>query len=309
MSHQVNLGYEQIAKYMSETLKPRESVLQEEALQTDAAPTVDLEAYFRRIGYTGNRTPTLDTLKAIHFHHAQAIPFENLNPFLRWPVRLDIKSIEQKLVHDGRGGYCFEQNLLLSQVLETVGFSMKRLSARILWNIPDGVITARGHMLLLVDIDQQLFVCDVGFGGLTLTTPLKLEPFVEQLTTHEPFRLVKVGEEFTMEAKLRGDWKPIYRFGLQEQLLPDYEVTSWYLCNHPQSHFIQGLIVARPTPQGRYVLRNNDFGVHTLDGNTERRTLSSVGELRRTLKEFFSLTLPESPEIDTVLQRVIDGTT
>jgi len=78
---------------------------------------IDCDAYFRRIGYAGPRTATLETLRALHALHPQAIAFENLNPLLGWPVPLDAPSLQRKLVHEGRGGCCFEQNLLLSHVL------------------------------------------------------------------------------------------------------------------------------------------------------------------------------------------------
>ena len=51
--------------------------------------SVDLEAYFERIGYTGAPAATLETLAAIHLQHPQAIPFGNLDPLLRRPVHLD----------------------------------------------------------------------------------------------------------------------------------------------------------------------------------------------------------------------------
>jgi len=35
-------------------------------------------------------------------------------------------------------GYCFEQNLLLSHVLNGLGFKVSGLAARVLWNAPEG---------------------------------------------------------------------------------------------------------------------------------------------------------------------------
>ncbi len=78
------------------------------------------------------------------------------------------------------------------------------------------------------------------FGGLTLTVVLALEPEIEQATPHEPFRLRPVGEEFLMQAKLERGWASLYRFGLSQHLPSDYEVTNWYLSNHPTSHFLTG---------------------------------------------------------------------
>ncbi len=147
---------------------------------------------------------------------------------LKWPVRLDAPSLQQKLVRAGRGGYCFEQNLLLSHVLNGLGFNVSGLAARVLWNAPEGTITAGGHMLLRIDLDGKPYVADVGFGVLTLGAPLWLEPDIDQATPHEPFRLIRAGQDFVMQAKLGETWKALYRFDLQEQLLPDYEVTNWY---------------------------------------------------------------------------------
>ena len=143
----------------------------------------DLDAYCARIGYSGDRAPTLTTLRALHLAHAQTIPFENLNPLLGLPTPLDPASLMRKLVHDRRGGYCFEQNLLFSHALKAIGFSIVQLTARVIWNQPDGAETMRSHMLLKVDLPEGPHIADVGFGGLTLTSPLELKA---DLISHYP---------------------------------------------------------------------------------------------------------------------------
>jgi N-hydroxyarylamine O-acetyltransferase len=267
---------------------------------------IDLDAYFQRIGYDGERTPTLATLRAIHIRHATMIPFENLTPLLHQAVRLDLASLQDKLIQRGRGGYCFEQNLLLRAVLLALGFQVRGLAARVRWNVPDEVITARGHMLLRVDLHGQAYLADVGFGGLTLTAPLALIPDLEQPTPHEPFRIIADGDGYLMQAQIGQAWRSLYRFDLQEQHLPDYEVTSWYLSNNPSSHFVTGLIAARPDADRRYALRNNQLAIHHLHGDTERRVLTTVAELRATLQDALRITLPETPALDPALQRLIE---
>jgi N-hydroxyarylamine O-acetyltransferase len=281
---------------------------------------IDLDAYFERIGYRGERTPTFDTLQSIHLRHPQSIPFENLNPLLGRPVRLDAQSLQQKLLFDGRGGYCFEQNLLLSHGLKEIGFQVTELAARVLWNAPqDAAVRPRSHMLLLVDLEDGPYIADVGFGGLTLTAPLRLRPDAEQETPHETFRLTalppgsgargQLREEFVLEARLDEAWRPLYRFGLQEHLLPDYEVTNWYLSNHPESQFVTGLTAARPEPDRRYALRNNRLAVHHRDGRTEQRVLVSAAEMRQTLESMFRLRLPDTPDLDKALTRLTASST
>lgn len=266
--------------------------------------TIDLDAYFERIRYAGGRAPTLATLAAIHARHAEAIAFENLNPLMGWPVRLDVESLQQKMVRDGRGGYCFEQNLLFKHALDALGFRVTGLAARVLWGAPEDTVTARSHMLLRVDLEEQPYIVDAGFGGVTLTGPLRLEADIEQFTPHEPFRLLKVNDEFIEQVKLHGDWMSLYRFSLQENLLPDYEVANWYLSNHPDSRFVTGLLAARPAPDRRYALLNNQFAVHHLNGRTERRILTSADDMRETLENAFRLTLPDTPDLDELLARL-----
>jgi N-hydroxyarylamine O-acetyltransferase len=274
-------------------------------MQKQTTDAIDLDAYFQRIGYFGERMPTLKTLQSIHQHHAQAIAFENLNPFLKQPVLLDATSLQQKLIHEGRGGYCFEQNRLFRSVLLALGFEITNLAARVLWNLPEGTITPRSHMLLQVDIDGEKYIADVGFGGLTLTAPLSLTPDIEQSTPHEPFRLIATDHAYIMQACIGQEWKSLYRFDLQEQQLPDYEVSNWYVCTHPNSLFVTTLIAARPDTDCRYALRNNQLTTHYLNGRTERCVLSTVTELRTALEDIFRLKLPAIANLECALQRLV----
>src|SRR5690606_21892441 len=144
-------------------------------------------------------------------------------------VSLELPALVAKLIHGGRGGYCFEHNLLLRQILLQLGFQVTNLAARVRWNIPDDVLTARRHMLLLVHIDGQAYIADVGFGGLGLTAPLRLVADRVQETGYEPMRLRCNGDTYLVQVRLGAVWKSLYSFDLQEQLIADYEVTNWYL--------------------------------------------------------------------------------
>src|SRR5664280_1308939 len=86
-----------------------------------------LENYLARIGFRGPTEPNLTTLAAIHAAHVNAIPFEGFDPLLRRPVKLDLASLQEKLVESRRGGYCFEQNVLLKAALEAIGFKVTGL--------------------------------------------------------------------------------------------------------------------------------------------------------------------------------------
>jgi N-hydroxyarylamine O-acetyltransferase len=266
------------------------------------SPAVDLDAYFQRIKCE-IRQKSLDVLRQLHFHHTQNIAFENLNPLLGIPVRLDLQSLQQKLLYEERGGYCFEQNILFGQVLKTLGFPVKGLEARVLLNA--GEQNPRTHMLLLVLLQKNFYICDVGFGGMVPTAPLLLETGKVQYTPHEPYRLIKKGTNFILQVFLWNDWKSLYSFDLQEQSLRDYEVSSWYSSASPNSHFTKSLIVTRTAPGCRYTLSNNKFSIHHLNRDTEKYFLSSGSQLKEVLEETFGLKLTKLKNLDAKLEQIV----
>jgi N-hydroxyarylamine O-acetyltransferase len=259
-----------------------------------ASPEDDVSAYFQRIGYSGVREPTLPALCGIITGHTTAIPFENVDVLLGRGVRLDIGAVVDKLVHRGRGGYCFEHNTLLLHVLTALGFDAAGLAARVLWNRPEGDPTARTHMLLRVRLPEGDFLADVGFGGLSLTCPLRLDIGPEQATPYEPHRLVAVGEEIELHTRLDGRWVPLYRFSLLPQLPTDYEMANWFTSTCPNTLFTANLMCAHPEPDRRYALLNRKFTIRRRDGRAERRTLAGAAELHEVLTRDFRVVLPEA---------------
>lgn len=269
------------------------------------ATTTDLDAYLARVGTVAGPAD-LTTLRAVVAGHARAIAFENLDPFTGREVLLDPAALAAKLVRGGRGGYCFEQNGLLREALDALGYRTTGLAARVLWGRPpDAPIPARGHMLLRVDLDDGPYLVDVGFGGLTLTGVLALEPDVEQATPHEPFRLVPDGAGFVMQARVGGEWRSLYRFDLAEAHPADYEVSSWYLSHHPASHFVTGLMAARAAADRRYALGGRVLSVYHLDGRSERHELGSSREIRATLEDHLLIDTSGLPDLDTHLARLL----
>lgn len=264
-----------------------------------------LDAYLERLGLRGPLDADLATLRALHAAHVEHIPFENLAAFLGEPIPLEVDALEDKLVRRRRGGWCFEHNLLFAHVLTELGFEVRRLAARVRWNAPPGVVTARSHMLLRVMLEGEPWIADVGFGGNTLTAPLRLAAGLEQSTPHESYRLAASGEAFVLETRLGGEWQALYAFELHEQQLADYEVSNWYLSHHPKSHFVNGLLAARAAPDRRHALRNTRYSIHHADGTTERRVIASAEEMREVLEGDLRIALPESPALDGKLERLV----
>lgn len=253
---------------------------------------IDLPAYLRRIGYTQAVRPDAATLRGLAAAHVASIPFENLDPFLGVPVVLELPRLERKLVQHGRGGYCFEQNLLFREVLRAIGYPVTGLIARVLWQRDESEVTAQSHMLLRVEIEGESWLADVGFGGMVLSGALRLAPDVEQLSAHEPYRLLEDNGQWRMQALVRGQWATLYRFDLQPREDIDYVVANHYTSTFPQSHFLHQLTIARSVPGRRLNLRSRDFTVHHLGGESVRRTLGTAEEILDVLEREFLIQVP-----------------
>lgn len=266
---------------------------------------VNLNAYFERIGFAGSIAPTLATLEQLHALHPASIPFENLNPLLGLPVRLDLASIQAKLVNERRGGYCYEQNLLLKAMLEELEFTVRGLAGRVLWNNPAGAEGPAHHMLLAVEINHVPYIADVGFGGLTLTGPLRLKADAEQATPHGLFRLTGGEPLWQLETRLGETWTPLYTFDTTEKSEADYEAANTFLSTDPASPFRAQLRVALAPSGKRLALKDNHFTTYAEDAPAESRDLISVEEMRDVLTTSFGITLPPPDVIDPKLSEIL----
>jgi N-hydroxyarylamine O-acetyltransferase len=260
---------------------------------------LDLDAYLARIGYAGEREPTLAVLEALHLRHASTVPFENIDIQLGRPILLDLKSLQRKIVEERRGGYCFEQNTLLAAALRALGLRVTTLAARVRYG--STVIRPRTHMTLKVDLPEGAFLADVGFGAHGLMTPLRLvmdEPQTSALDTH---RLREEGHYVVLQALLGDEFQDLYAFTLEEHHPVDYEMGNHYTSTHPDSHFVHTLRAAKSSPEGRCTLLNRELGVRR-GGVTERRELKD-DEIIDALRQYFDIDLPEGTRFSCLKDR------
>ncbi len=212
-----------------------------------------LARYLERVGLDAPPAPTLEGLATLHHAHAGAIPFENLDILLGRPIRLDLPSLEAKLVAARRGGYCFEQNTLFAAALERLGFAVTQLAARV--RLGDRRDSARTHMCLSVGVDGRDFLCDVGFGGGGLWEPLPIEPGGEVRQGGWRFRLVPDGRERVLQNVSPDGWRDLYAFTLEPQLPIDYVVANHYTSTHPDCTFTRIPVVQKTRADGAESLR------------------------------------------------------
>jgi N-hydroxyarylamine O-acetyltransferase len=257
-----------------------------------------LDKYLGRVGFHGTARPDLETLTALHVAHVNAIPFEGLDPFLRRPVKLDLASVRAKLVDSRRGGYCFEQNLLLKAALEAIGFKITGLGARVRWmSPPESPLGPRTHMLLTVDLPGGPYLADTGFGACVLDSPLRFQTDSEQHTAMGTYLLSESDGLYSLSAKRLEGWRSMYVFNLEPQIQSDFELGNWYTSTSPLVPFTNMLIMERVSGGKRYKLASRRFMVEGRDGVLEaERSIASAAELAQILDETFHVTLPAPAE-------------
>lgn len=249
---------------------------------------MDISTYLRRINY--GKTPALDleTLRGLQRAHLLTVPFENLDIGLKRPIRLDEQSLWNKMVHERRGGFCYELNGLFAWLLKQIGFEVTHLEARAIHT--DGSLgPAFDHLVLMVTFPGRptRWLADVGWGD-TYTEPLDIDARAEQSEGSRAFKLEPVAGRLQLwQGDPGGNWEPQYSFTLEPHAFPDeYEATCLYHQTSPKSTFTQKKIVSRLTEDGRISLDDRNLTI-TRNGVREKRPIQSDLEYRALLKEHF----------------------
>jgi N-hydroxyarylamine O-acetyltransferase len=251
----------------------------------------DLDAYLARIGHDGPRTPTADTLVAVHVAHAQTVPFENLDIALGAQIKLDLASLAAKIVGGKRGGYCFEQNSLFAAALRQLGFAVEILAARVRMGPPRP--TPRTHCLLRVTIDGAPWLADVGFGGEGLLEPVPWRAGEDLSSGGIRYRLEPEGKDTLLHAALPGaGWLPLYAIRADDPVLPiDLELANWFTSTHPMSPFTRGVIAQKIGRDERLRLVNKDFTIRR-GSELEKQEITDPDQLLEVLRTRFALDFP-----------------
>ncbi|MDQ1858227.1 arylamine N-acetyltransferase [Chryseobacterium sp. WLY505] len=250
--------------------------------------TADLEKYFERIHFSGTPELSMETLKRIHQLHPKYIPFENIDSYTGIVPSLNVDDIFRKLVIESRGGYCYEQNLLLSEVLKSLGFNIKLQLGRVVWGRQEDSIAAQTHLLLIVDFDGDQYVADCGFGTATLTAPVLLNEEEQQQTPNGMFKVSNKEETYTLWM-WKEQWLPVYRFIPGHVEPVDLDISNWYLSTHPDSHFKNRLILSKVDENARYTYADHVLNIRSGDGEKESVTIENDIQLYEILINTFGL--------------------
>lgn len=231
----------------------------------------DLDRYVERVGLQGR-----PGLAEVHLAHVTSIPFENLDPHRGIPVSLADEDLERKLVAERRGGYCFEQNLLLKAALEALGAEVDLLLARVRVGAPPGATRPRTHLLLRVRAEGSTWHADVGFGRGSLFEPIPFGPGPEWEQLGWRFRVVEDGAELVLQTGREEGWEDVYGFSPDPVPLVDVETANWFTSTHPRSPFVTGLVAGIQGDDGSHTMLSDWSGLALTEATASGATVTPV---------------------------------
>jgi len=248
---------------------------------------MDLDAFLQRIHFAGDRTPGPNSLAALQLAFLLSVPFENLD--IHWGRRLslDLADLEDKIVRRGRGGVCYECNVLFRSALEQMGYSVRYMDARMRMSDGDGFGPACDHMVLLVSLDRDYLV-DVG-NGQSCRVPLPLdrdrlhesEGINYRLSWYEGLRALMTRRE-------EGEWEPRYLFSDEPRELTEFYPMLEYVQTSRDSHFTRHRLATRALVDGRVTLRNRVLVVQE-HGKSKRWELEDEAAELKALRDWFGI--------------------
>lgn len=270
---------------------------------------MDLHHYLARIGLPTAPDADAAGVAALQAAHRQAIGFENLDIPLGRSIRIDARSVFDKLVVRGRGGYCFEQNRLYSDALTALGVANRPLLARVRLGLPDSATPPRTHVCLRAEINGEFWLVDAGFGGSNVP-PLRLADGATAGTSdgasHRLSRIGMGGEvsgEWLLEragpaaatdgrAAPHPDWQPQYTFDLASVAPEDLEQANHWTSTRPGTRFTTYHVASIPLHDGFASMLDRELTLHTAAG-TQRRTIADPVDYGLTLREVFRIALTD----------------
>lgn len=268
-------------------------------------PNISLsQLYLNKLDISQSLAPTLNNLKIILSRHLHSIPFGNVDSFLGNEVSLDIEYLSHKLLEQDREGYCLEHSSLIAIVLRELGYDAFNVLARVYYEQTPVEAPDRTHLVTVVRFaDDQLFLFDPSFGGMTPTQVLSLDLIDEaQQTPHENFRFIAASEtglgasaltdmKVMLQVYLNGRWLNLY--ALNPEQIPaksDIMIANWFVSTSPKSLFTQDLIFSVITDEGRVNFRNGQLSIYG-ENKIVKRQLTSSEEIQEVLATTFKLNI------------------
>jgi N-hydroxyarylamine O-acetyltransferase len=240
-----------------------------------------------RIGYNGRVAPDITTLRALQMAFMFKVPFENLDIHLGRDVTLNPEGIFEKIVRKGRGGVCYENNIMFYELLRALGYRVEYLSARIVKGRTVG--PEYDHMVLLVALDRN-YLIDVGRGAYP-REPLPLDGAVTSGSEDRYYKVDSYGKDYALYGqRSRSDWSVLFIFSTVPRTRSEFEGMNCHHQTSSDSPFTRRRLATIATAGGCVTLIDRRLSI--TDGADRReRELGSDTEYLQGLRHYFGIKL------------------
>jgi N-hydroxyarylamine O-acetyltransferase len=250
---------------------------------------LDVVQYLNHIDlHTGEITPTAKLLKEIHKNHLLKVPFENLDIINGCKLSMNPEEIFKKIVLDNRGGICYETNTLMYSILHEIGFNVKRVSA-CFWNAEQSKWNPDfSHLALIVSIDGNDYLFDVGIGGGFLE-PLLLTDGQAYSDANGSYQVVKMSNnEFLLRHLEENEWKDFLKINTLSRNQNEFSEQCAFFQTSKETIFTQKRIVSKTTLNGKVTLTDKVLKV-TENSNVSITDIISEEEWKQVLQNTFGI--------------------
>ncbi|WZB63518.1 arylamine N-acetyltransferase [Achromobacter xylosoxidans] len=232
------------------------------------ADNFSLARYFDRIGYAGPAHADMATVSELMRRQLYTVPFENLDVQAGLGVSLAPEDIADKILARGRGGYCYEVNGLFCMAMQALGVPYRYVAARPMFY---PARRPRTHMALVLRLDGQDWLCDLGFGSYGIRAPMSLAELDTDIRQDmDRFMLSREADGvYVLKAWRDGGWQNQYGFDLSPQEWIDFAPANYLNSNHPDAIFVQKRVVVLHSERGRAILVGNTLKLVDETGTVE----------------------------------------
>lgn len=250
-----------------------------------------IEQFLVRIGMDPSTPVELnrDFLGRVQTSCVLSIAYENLDILEGKPILLSSEAMFDKIVIRGRGGYCFELNGLLTDMLREMGFTVTERFARYLRG--EAEIPMRRHRVAIVSLPDGDYLCDIGVGQIAPRLPLKVETGLVQTQNGETYKFDRDPKHGWILSDLHnGAWREYICFADEESYPVDYVQPSFYCEAHPDSPFNKEPMIAIKTEEGRRTIDGRVYKVFKEDTLIHIEEDISDARMNELLHNEFKLT-------------------
>ncbi len=259
-----------------------------------------LQAYIKTFALSNNVAADLSLIEQLQKQHLSRFSFNNITVLLENTPSLDLEIIIEKIVDEGRGGYCFEHNKLMFEMLKYYGYDVKISLAKVLNN--QEIEAPRTHRVSIVTFKEEKYLVDVGFGHVCPRTPLKL---LDKTNEKDDYQAVSNGDgSYTLMIKRPRGFFRLYTFDLADYDDADCLMGNFYSANYKDAAFLNNLVISRITEEVTYSLKNLYF--YTIKGDAQEcMDIKNEQDFQEVLKTYFMIGLSKN-EVQTLFAKASD---